>query len=346
MRMSRPAVLLRSIACVALAVTALSPATRALAQDAAPHAIDIPPWFATSFLDFRDEVADAARSGKRVMVYVGQDGCPYCTKLMTANFSQRDIVAKARAGLVAIALDLWGDRETTWVDGTVASEKELAARLDVRFTPTLLFLDEAGKVVVRLDGYWPPRRFAAVLDYVAAKAEDREPLADWLARTVTEPARPARAPEPFLMRAPYDFAHRAGGRPLAVIFESADCDACDEMHGEALQRADVRAELSRFDVASLAIGAATPVITPGGGATTAGAWARELGVAYTPSVVFFDASGSEVFRIGAYLRPFHFASSFAYVADAGYRTEPSFQRWLRARADRMRAQGKRVELWE
>jgi thioredoxin-related protein len=38
-----------------------------------------PAWFATSFLDFRDEVADAARAGKRVMIYVGQDGCPYCT---------------------------------------------------------------------------------------------------------------------------------------------------------------------------------------------------------------------------------------------------------------------------
>jgi thioredoxin-related protein len=39
----------------------------------------IPAWFAASFLDFRDEVAEAARAGKRVMIYLGQDGCPYCT---------------------------------------------------------------------------------------------------------------------------------------------------------------------------------------------------------------------------------------------------------------------------
>src|SRR6188768_992783 len=89
----------------------------AVAQVASPYAIDIPPWFATSFLDFRDEVADAARAGRRVMIYVGQDGCPYCTKLMTANFSQADIVATTRERFVAIALDLWGDREATWVDG-------------------------------------------------------------------------------------------------------------------------------------------------------------------------------------------------------------------------------------
>jgi thioredoxin-related protein len=329
-----------------MALVAWALPVRVAAQAASPHAIDLPPWFASSFLDFREEVAEAARTGKRVMVYVGQDGCPYCTKLMAANFSQRDIVARTQRHFVAIALNLWGDRETTWIDGSVAPEKELARRLDVLFTPTLLFLDEAGKVVVRLDGYWPPHRFDAVLAYVAARRETSEPLADWLSRMAVEPRRAPRVAEPFLWKPPYDFSRRSSRRPLAVIFESPDCEGCDEMHREAFRRAEVRAELARFDVASLSIGAATPVTTPAGRGTTARDWARELGIAYTPSVVFFDPGGREVFRIGAYLRPFHFASSFAYVAEAGYRDEPSFQRWLRARADRMRAQGRRVELWE
>ncbi|MEO8486739.1 MAG: thioredoxin fold domain-containing protein [Betaproteobacteria bacterium] len=281
-----------------------------------------------------------------MIVYAGQDGCPYCTKLMTANFSQPDIVEKTRCGFTAIALDLWGDRETTWVDGRTASEKALAQRLGVQFTPTLLFLDETGKVVVRLDGYWPPQRFRAVLDYVAAKREAVEPLDEWLARQVKETPAPVRADETFLMRAPYDLARRRGGKPLAVIFESADCDACDEMHREAFGRDAVLAQLARFDVVRLMLGSAAPVTKPDGRATTAAAWARSLGVAYTPSVVFFDAAGGEAFRIGAYLRPFHFASSFAYVADGAYRDEPSFQRWLRERADRIRAGGQRVELWE
>ena len=280
------------------------------------------------------------------MVYVGQDGCPYCTKLMTANFSQREIVDATRRNFVAIALNLWGDRETTWVDGRVETEKALAQRLDVQFTPTLLFLDESGKVVVRLDGYWPPQRFGAVLDYVAAKRERDETLASWLERHAREPARPSLADEPFLMRAPFDLARRPGGKPLAVVFETPDCATCDEMHREAFRRREVLAQVARFDVARFAPGTPTALVTPDGKATTASAWARELGVAYTPSVVFFDAGGREAFRIVAYLRPFHFASAFAYVADGGYRTEPSFQRWLQARADRMRSRGERVELWE
>lgn len=331
---------------IAVASLLASFAGASLAQDVTPHAIDIPPWFANTFLDFREDVADAAREGKRLMVYVGQDGCPYCRKLMTANFSQRAIVETARRSFVAIALNLWGDRETTWIDGRTMSEKALAVELGVQFTPTMLFLDEAGKVVVRLDGYWPPQRFGAALDYVAGKREHEEPLADWLARHVTEKASPTLHDEPFFLPPPHDLARRAGGRPLAVIFETVDCPGCDELHREGFRRADVLAEVRRFDVVRYSLASPAPLVTPDGRATTASAWARELGVAYTPSIVFFAPDGREVFRIGAYLRPFHFASSFAYVADGGYRAEPSFQRWLQARAERLRAAGQQVDLWE
>ncbi len=133
----------RAVLAAALALAAMPGAARA--QDASPHAIDIPTWFTESFLDFREDIRDAAREGRRLMLYFGQDGCPYCRALMTTNFSQRGIVEKTRRHFVAIALNLWGDRETTWIDGRTMSEKALARRLDVQFTPTLLFLDERGR---------------------------------------------------------------------------------------------------------------------------------------------------------------------------------------------------------
>ena len=39
--------------------------------------------------------------GRRLLVYFGQDGCPYCKKLMVTNFSQRSIVEKTRRNFVA-----------------------------------------------------------------------------------------------------------------------------------------------------------------------------------------------------------------------------------------------------
>ncbi|MET0209282.1 MAG: thioredoxin fold domain-containing protein [Burkholderiaceae bacterium] len=317
----------------------------ARAQDPAPHAIDIPRWFAASFLDFREEVAEAAQDGKRVMIYIGQDGCPYCTRLMTANFSQPAIVDKTRRHFVAIALNLWGDRATVWTDGRAMPEKALARERGVQFTPTLLFLDERGKVVVRLDGYYPPQRFDAVLDYVAARKEDTEPLGDYLRRVVKEPASPTMHDEPFFAGPPYDLRRVAGGKPLAVVFETPDCAPCDELHREGFQRSEVLALVGKFDVVRFALGARTPVIVPDGRSLAAQAWVRELDIAYAPSIVFFGVDGREAFRISAYLRPFHLASSFDYVASGAYRDEPSFQRYIQARADRMRAAGQVVELW-
>ncbi len=325
---------------VALAVSS------ARAQEAAPYAFDIPPWFESTFLDFREDIGDATRDGRRLLVYFGQDGCPYCKQLMTNNFSQRTIVEKTRKNFLAVALNLWGDREVIWIDGRSMTEKELARQLKVQFTPTLLFFDEKGAVVVRLNGYYPPQRFEAVLDYVAARLERSEPLANYLGRAVREPASARLHDEPFFLRPPYDLRRKKGDKPLAVIFETTDCSACDELHREGFRRDEVLAQVKRIDVARFALGAHTGLTTPAGRRSSAETLARELGVTYTPTVIFFDDRGREVFRIEAYLRPFHFASSFAYVTSGAYRTEPSFQRYLQKRAGEMRARGERVELWQ
>lgn len=330
----------------AVAAIALAGASVTSAQQLAPHAIDIPPWFTESFLDFREDIRDAARDGRRLLIYFGQDGCPYCQQLMLTNFSQRAIVDKTRRHFVAVALNLWGDREVTWLDGQTMREKDLGRTLQVQFTPTLLFFDEKGEVVVRLNGYYPPNRFAAVLDYVAAKKEHQEPLADFLARTAKDAASARLHAQPFFLKAPYDLRRTPGGKPLLALFESAYCATCDEMHREGFARSDVAALLARFDVVQFALGSPTPLTTPDGRTTTAGALARELRVAYTPTLVFFDTRGIEVFRIDAYLRPFHLASSLDYVASGAYITEPSFQRFIQARAERLRARGERIDLWK
>ena len=77
-----------------------------------------------------------------------------------------------------------------------------------------------------------------------------------------------------------------------------------------------------------------------------GSWARANNVTYTPTLVFLDPRGSEVFRTEGYLRPFHLGATFDYVASGAYRKEPSFQRYLQARADQLRAEGKTVDLWK
>jgi thioredoxin-related protein len=316
------------------------------AQNATPNAIEVPPWFAKTFLDFREDIADAAKADKRLMVFFHQDGCPYCTKLVSTNFTQQSIVDKMRKGIVATEINIWGDRETTWLDGKARPEKALAAHLKVQFTPTILFFDEKGNVVARLNGYYPPHRFEAVLDYVIGRKESQIPFADYMQAAVKESASADLHDEPFFMKPPLDLRRKAGGKPLAVVFETPYCTGCDEMHREAFQRKAVLDQVAKFDVARVVVGGRSELVTPDGARRTADAWAKELKIAYTPSVVFFDDRGREVFRIEAYLRPFHFAGSFDYVSSGGYREEPSFQRFLQARAKKVQDAGGQVELWK
>ena len=335
-----------ALACRALlACAALLSSVAALAQAASPHAIDIPPWFLDSFLDIKDEAATVAKDGKRRMLYFGQDGCPYCRELMQTSFTQKPIVDKTRKHFEVVALNIFGDREVTWIDGQRFTEKTFARHLKVQFTPTLLFLDEQGRVTTRLNGYWPPHRFSAALDYVIARHDAKMPLADYLAQHAPEAARAQLNEQPFLMKPPFDLRRKAQGKPLAVLFETRHCQACDEMHAEGFQRAEVRAHLARFDIARFALNDGTELTRPDGSKTSAQAWARDLRIAYTPTVVFFDAGNREVFRFEGYLRPFHLSSAFEYVAAGAYRTHPEFQRFLQDKADKAKAAGRPVDLW-
>ena len=56
--------------------------------------------------------------------------------------------------------------------------------------------------------------------------------------------------------------------------------------------------------------------------------------------------GREAFRLESYVRPFHLAASFDYVASGAYRKEPSLQRFIQARAEQMKEHGQPVELWK
>lgn len=317
----------------------------AQAQVPSPHAIDIPRWFTETFLDFKEDVAEAARDNKRVLVYFGQDGCPYCKALMKANFGPGPIADKTQRHFVAIALNIWGDREVTWFDGRRTTEKALARTLGVQFTPTLLFLDTDGSVALRLNGYQAPERFARILDFVVERRDRSQSLAEYMAAFEVAADTPAPAAQPYLMRQPTQLARKGGGKPLAVLFEAPGCKACAEMHGEAFTRAGMRALLSRFDVARLLPGAPQPLVTPDGRKTDTRSWARDLRIGLYPTVVFFDERGQEAFRFDGYMRPFHIESAFDYVASGAWRSEPQFQRFTQTRAERQRDAGKPVDLW-
>ncbi|WP_455384777.1 thioredoxin family protein [Acidihalobacter prosperus] len=312
-----------------------------------PGVHEQPGWFKQSFLDLREDVAEARASNKRLMVYFYQDGCPYCARLLRDNFGQRRIAEKTRHYFDVVALNMWGDREVTDLHGTSTTEKEFARAQKVMFTPTLLLFDQAGEVVLRIDGYFPPHRFLAAVEYVGQGLDAKESFRAYLVRREPVPASGRLHFADNYLQEPYDLraALQNDSRPLLVLFEQKQCRACDELHGDIFQRAATRKLLSRLQIVLLDQWADTPLVTPQGRRTTARAWASMLGVDYAPSMVFFDHSGRRVFATGGYLRAFHVQSTLDYVASGAYREQPEFQRYIEKRADELRSRGQKINLW-
>jgi len=312
----------------------------------APQPHDQPAWFKESFLDIREDIAEATKSKRRLMLYFYQDGCPYCTKLLKENFAEKGIADKTRKNFDVVAINIWGDREVQDISGKTMPEKAFAKALGVQFTPSLVMLDEQGNTALRLNGYTPPHQFSVALDYVSQRLEKKQKYIDYLQANAREPASGKLHPEPWLMAAPLNLTPKTTGekKPLLVLFEQKVCAACDEMHRDAFSRPEVAELLKKFRIARVDIGSSEALKTPSGSTVTMRDWTRKLNIIYTPSLLFFDQSGREVFRVEGYLRPFHLSSSLDYIASGEYLKQPEFQRYIEARAAARRAQGERVEL--
>lgn len=99
-------------------------------------------WGAHSFLDLREDLAEATRAGKRLLVIFEQKGCLYCKKFHTEILAEKYINDYVRDNFVLVQINLWGDKEVTDFDGQVMTEKQLASRWQVVNTPTALFMPE------------------------------------------------------------------------------------------------------------------------------------------------------------------------------------------------------------
>ena len=96
------------------------------------------------------------------------------------NFVDPAIRKYIRANFIVLQMDIWGARTVTDFDGKELSEKQLARRYGVRFTPTIQFLPatvaatggKTGKAleVARMPGYLKPAPFLIMFRFVQEKA--------------------------------------------------------------------------------------------------------------------------------------------------------------------------------
>jgi thioredoxin-related protein len=148
------------------------------------------PWFLESFLDLSEDLDGAHAQGKHFAVMWELRGCPYCKETHLVNFAQARISDYVRANFEVLQLNIIGARKVTDFDGEEISEKSLAAKYGIRFTPTVQFFGERSaqlktlspdkREVARAPGYLRPDDFLALFRYVREKAYEGKSFREFL----------------------------------------------------------------------------------------------------------------------------------------------------------------------
>lgn len=140
--------------------------------------LHVQPWFMQTFLELRDDHAEAAASGKRLAILFEQRGCPYCREMHRVNFQHQKLVNYIKENFGLLQLNMWGSRMVTDFDGEELEERELARKWGVVFTPTTVFIAKdapEGKSgedleVARMPGYFKPFHHISMFEYVKQEA--------------------------------------------------------------------------------------------------------------------------------------------------------------------------------
>ena len=134
-------------------------------------------WMRDTFKDLSEDLDEANAEGKRLLVLVEQRGCIYCTKMHEEVYPRPEIRQMIEDTYFVVQLNLHGDIEVTDFDGEVLSEKAMARKWGVMFTPTMMFLpEEVGEdmsaeeaAVATMPGAFGPGTTLDLLTWVAEK---------------------------------------------------------------------------------------------------------------------------------------------------------------------------------
>lgn len=313
-----------------------------------PEEQALPNWFKTSFLDFSEDLQEATDSDKHMMIYFHQNGCPYCAKLVRDNFHNKSLVAKLQKDFDVIETNMFGDRDLVDWNGKEFNEKEFSTQMNIQFTPTLLFLNNKGETVLRLNGYQSIEKMHKVLDYIANKNYLKQSFAAFR-NQLKHNKQGALNPNSIFEPVPHLLTRNKtlpASQYLAVFFEEPNCAQCDFFHQKLMPLKQTQDYLKQMQVVRFNALSNAKLITPRGVRTTAKDWYETLKLTYKPAIVFFDKSGNEIIRKDAFFKQYHLHSIMDYVLSGAYQRQPSFQRYITERSDKLREKGVKVDIWQ
>ncbi len=115
---------------------------------------------------FNDGMAEAQKSGKKVMIDVYTDWCGWCKKMDKDTYSDGSVADYLTKKYVAVKLNAESSK-TLEYRGKAYTERELAQAFGINGYPSIIFLTESGDPITVYPGYADAGHFKTVLSYIA-----------------------------------------------------------------------------------------------------------------------------------------------------------------------------------
>ena len=119
-------------------------------------------------------------SERPLAVFFEQGDCHACDVLHGQSL-RHTAINRQFADFDVVQLDMWSDTPVITPSGERTSAREWAAELGLFYAPSILFYDERGKEVLRVDSVIAFYRLRNVLNYIASKAYLTESFPQWRA---------------------------------------------------------------------------------------------------------------------------------------------------------------------
>ncbi|MCG6936590.1 MAG: thioredoxin fold domain-containing protein [Gammaproteobacteria bacterium] len=117
------------------------------------------------FLEEPYDLASLRGNGKPTAVFFEQGNCHACDLLHSGPLS-KDLSIQEIEKMNAIQLNMWADTPVVTPQGKKTTAREWARSLDIFYAPSIVFFDEDGKEIIRVDSVAQFYRLWGVMDYV------------------------------------------------------------------------------------------------------------------------------------------------------------------------------------
>ncbi|MBX3667411.1 MAG: thioredoxin family protein [Rhodocyclaceae bacterium] len=139
-------------------------------------------FFDPNLGDLQGDLQAARSQGKMGMLIMFEmDECPYCRRMKETVFPRPDVQTFFRQHFVIIAVDVLGDVKMRDPAGHELREKDFARSMGATATPTFVFFDLDGRVLVRHVGATrDAKSFLRLGHYVVEGAYKNKSFAEYL----------------------------------------------------------------------------------------------------------------------------------------------------------------------